>query len=692
MHNIHQYTNKTMEENFEIILLDLICTKDLNVTENLIQKYLIEKSDENKITLLNMFTTFINGDMDETHSSKFVHECICLLNSRDAKFDMFFDDWENIMTQMSDDYVYNLLKKFLSSENSKKSYEFTNFIWSFKLFRNVIKKFELYNNAQDFAKFGIFRNMFFDNYKNFKTEKLIKCYSGIIEDTDVYPELMKYLNAIIKLNDSYSSVTNAVMPQNKCSTLDFIVFLMEFMNKIYEKKKNDILNSVNQNISAFVVDFNIEELNVNNQIYITYLHCFRNMLNCATKMFDMKKAGTVVSPQYIKIIKKILCSKFIENAFCDYVSVFKFIKLEEIFDDCINYYDFMMTYSDEFDYKFSNKFYEVISNMLGGFDGNIKNPHTRLNVFNTIKKKSGKTGFTIYPNFFDNLFKFINEIDCSKFGFTFLQQKFSHIHSITEILLQMCDVCSSISEKSKYIFPETIYRLTSCSFEIFDMFNDKLYDEIISTNISNMKHYIECYFSVLETALYTILIYNTIYEKNIISTIYSELEEKIILFIGRILDNTKMKTGNKFALKNFKSITDNLIPICFSFLHKKISANEDVIFEIKEQIKKSFEVYEFEHKSEILNIIDNYKETEDYPTEFIDPITCKFIKNPVMIPNSTEIFERTSIVSQIYNQGINPYTREKLTLEILEDHNSKNNIKDKIKIFEEKKNIWKNAK
>lgn len=685
-----------MEDNFDIYLIDLICNEELNTTKYCSAKYFLENNEENKLLLLNTFTTFMNGDIDENHTSKFIKECILLLEDNNqiekSVLYKFFNEWQNIAKKMPENFIFELLQKILSNDNSKKSYVFTEFIWSFEIFRKAIKNFELYDNSKDFMTKGIFKNIFCGNKRNFKTKKLLECYKHIINDKNIYPDLIKYLHTIVKLNNSFSSATNLINIQNNCSTLDFNIFLMELINKIYENNKNEILSSVNKDISSHVVDFKIENLDINNKIYITFLHSLRNTTNYVTKSYDMKKAGLIFHPLFIKAMEQFICSKFIENSFIDYFSKFKFIKLEEIFDDCANYYDFLTAYNEEFSYKFSNEFYGVISNILGGFDENIKNHHTRIAIFNTIKKSSGKTGFSIYPNFFDNLFKFINEIDCSKFGFLYMQQKILHFHSITQILLQMTDVCSTINDRSKYIFPETIYRLISNSFELFDMFNEKLYEEIKTKSFFDIKHFLECYFSVLETVLYTILIYNTIYEKNIIDTIYSELEEKMIFFIGRILDNSKMNVGNKFVLKNFKSITEHLVPVCFSFLHKRLNSNIDIIFEIKDQIKKSFEIYDFEYKNDILSMIDNYKETEDYPAEFIDPITCKYIKNPVMIPNSTEIFERISIVSQIYNQGINPYTREKLTLEILEEHNKKEEIKNKIKNFEDKKNNWKNTK
>ena len=52
-----------------------------------------------------------------------------------------------------------------------------------------------------------------------------------------------------------------------------------------------------------------------------------------------------------------------------------------------------------------------------------------------------------------------------------------------------------------------------------------------------------------------------------------------------------------------------------------------------------------------------------------------------MIPNCNEIFERATIMTQIYQQGLNPYTRENLSLEMVEKYNKEPRIAGKITDF-----------
>ncbi len=80
----------------------------------------------------------------------------------------------------------------------------------------------------------------------------------------------------------------------------------------------------------------------------------------------------------------------------------------------------------------------------------------------------------------------------------------------------------------------------------------------------------------------------------------------------------------------------------------------------------------------------------EVPDEFLDPILYIPIETPVMIPNVDEIFDRTSIASQIHSSGLNPYTREKLTESILNEYNGTEKIRERLSEFTKKFKEWKN--
>lgn len=678
-----------MEDSFDIYLIDIICNEKIDVTQYMVNKYSLEDNEEKKDIILNTMKIYINGDIEEEHQIKFLVELDSILKNKEFKLKLcsFFEDLQKIF---DDNFAFKLLNRLLNY--SKKSFELTKFIWSLKIFRNQLKKFNFYSNSQEFLENSIFKNMFTSSveFMNGHTEKTVNCYKKLLEDEEILEDLIIYINKIVNLNSAYCSESMDLnIKLKKCSKIDFNYFLFKFLKQMYDnyKKKNNII--ISRDISQQVKEFNIKDLNLGEKIYITLLQCFRNIVE-----FTGKKIYTINSTkmhQFSNFLKLILCNEEIQDIFIEYESNFENVKLEEILETCVNYYDFVVAYNVKLNLNISLKkeFYNFISNILGGLNGNIKNAHIRIALFTIIQITYNKTGFNIYNNFFDNLFKYINEVDYAKFGVPYIKNKISHQYFLTEILLQMTDLCKNINEKSKYIFAETVYRLISTSYEYFDIFNEKTAEELKDATAYELLYYSTCYNLILQTILYTILIYNNLYERKIIETVYPELEEKNIYFIGRIFENIKNNKKYIFDFSLYKQKTENLMKYCFEFIEKRLDSNIETIFEIKDNFLNAMKIYKYENYEIIKNKLENYKEIQDYPEHFTDPLTCKMIKKPVMIPNSTEIFDRTSIVSQIYGQGINPYTREKLTLEILEEYNNKEEIKNKIIDFENKIKLWK---
>ncbi len=85
------------------------------------------------------------------------------------------------------------------------------------------------------------------------------------------------------------------------------------------------------------------------------------------------------------------------------------------------------------------------------------------------------------------------------------------------------------------------------------------------------------------------------------------------------------------------------------------------------------------------------KQDEDIeiPDEFCDPLMACEIMDPVMLPNSDIIMEKSVIARHLLTDLHNPFNREPLTIEKLDKFNKKSRIRDLLKKFMEKKEEWK---
>ena len=146
---------------------------------------------------------------------------------------------------------------------------------------------------------------------------------------------------------------------------------------------------------------------------------------------------------------------------------------------------------------------------------------------------------------------------------------------------------------------------------------------------------------------------------------------------------------NKVVNSIYNSIYDSIL--------KHIEHSVEYLVNYKDIIIKSINLSDLHdpQKNYIISKLEKYHESEiDYPSDFLDPITCKIIKNPIKIPNVSLFFDRSAILTHIYEKGDNPYTREKLSIDELNEYNKQKDIVDEILVFKQLKKEFeeKNAK
>ncbi|KRX03279.1 hypothetical protein PPERSA_09187 [Pseudocohnilembus persalinus] len=56
-------------------------------------------------------------------------------------------------------------------------------------------------------------------------------------------------------------------------------------------------------------------------------------------------------------------------------------------------------------------------------------------------------------------------------------------------------------------------------------------------------------------------------------------------------------------------------------------------------------------------------EKQDCPSEFLDPLVCTIMKNPVKLPNSQQIVDKNTIVKHLLEEQNDPFTRSALKIE-----------------------------
>jgi len=60
----------------------------------------------------------------------------------------------------------------------------------------------------------------------------------------------------------------------------------------------------------------------------------------------------------------------------------------------------------------------------------------------------------------------------------------------------------------------------------------------------------------------------------------------------------------------------------------------------------------------------------EIPDEFLDPITCTIMEDPVILPTSGQTVDRATITRHLLSDSTDPFNRQKLTSDMLKPSNN----------------------
>ena len=109
------------------------------------------------------------------------------------------------------------------------------------------------------------------------------------------------------------------------------------------------------------------------------------------------------------------------------------------------------------------------------------------------------------------------------------------------------------------------------------------------------------------------------------------------------------------------------------FTNMEMVTVNDVIEKINQEIKENEEIM---------------KDIE-IPEKFLDPILQTLISEPVVLPEINIIADKNVISKHLLTSDKNPFTRTKLTIEILEEYNEKIDIVEKLEKYKLELKEWK---
>ena len=94
-----------------------------------------------------------------------------------------------------------------------------------------------------------------------------------------------------------------------------------------------------------------------------------------------------------------------------------------------------------------------------------------------------------------------------------------------------------------------------------------------------------------------------------------------------------------------------------------------------------------------INDLKKYSESSkmeiDIPDEFLDPLSYDEIKDPVVIPGSNVIMDKSIILKHLFYKEEDPFSTNILTISELNEYNENENIKSRCQNFLKRLEEWK---
>jgi hypothetical protein len=640
--------------------------------------------------LLKKFTENINGKTNN-NNKKIICEKLKNCQS-DILIKNFIKSWDNYLIENVDKtIIYCLLIKLLMYVRLTNDFEInnkneiTNYIWKIEAFKNVINLFPKFFRGIDYETNGIFHIYLPKNTKEYSLQKYgynllieqsFKSIELFIDDEKYNDILINYIENIINLYYKEYYTNNKYIFSS-----EYKILIFKILSKMMNKNLDDI-----KYLKIFTT--------LLKSIPMAHIDIYKNVIELKSSLINKNTFIFTSLEKIKKSVEKLLIfldngtELYVQNIYLKFFTMADKFNDEEIYNNYIDYIKCITILPvNSKTMVIKEELLINLIDMMGNNNGHI-NIHTRYNaciLIIEILYKKGILFIKLYDKLFNNLLKYICEVNF----FDWSQPNIALIdyENILSILLNIINASQNIDydiESNKFL-SKCLYFLFKKSLEFFEHSN-KILNGIKNMKMLNGYDMIHVY-NYINMIVYTINIYTNIYEKNIITTIFPEVENEYVILINELLTAINNTNHNLYNILLRPDIVNDLLYCIIESINIHIKICDEYLINIKDVIIETINNFELNIDSNhTLKILSIKKNEIDYPQEFLDPLINTVILHPIKIPGNNSIFDSTSIITHIHNSEQNPYTREILTLKILNEYNKKEDIIKDIEEFKNKKN------
>lgn len=604
------------------------------------------------------------------------------------------------------DYIIFWLDKFYKINRFNNQY--SNNIMGYKLIKSYLNVYDFSSHIfVDIHTDSICKNVNFDLGHIFN-KKYPFDYSSRDSSIVSYNNMTK-----IEPNDPNEIYSPIILIHNKICEVTILCIIYKLI------KFNDILSEYTRNytnlndIKLYVdtmrqtVDLYLMYFLNDNRLFIRNLFNFYRILGryiygIQTKNYSLYK---YVPDNFIRNINNtILYISDINDRFKNVININKIVSVEIS--------------------ELQELIYKVMSSRLY-----CSNPYIRMNAIESLRFFVYINNFHYFVNFLDNLVSIYIDLEYFDTNNQYFEKfKYrTYVINILEKIISYNIDTNNFDKQIKIIDFTTKYlnnkknneKITKMLYMFMSDFNylwEELIDKVNSDETYyDFDHYINNQFSKLDSYLSFLLkLFNY---KNILGIIVSNrLIEKYIQSFNYNIKLLIDLDRNQFLKLNsdlkLHTIIRKIVNIYFILLNKSIDVSilisqdkrcysEHFITDITNIYRLSLSAYGvikpkyivmFKIFDKVIKRIkknyDNRISKLEFPEKYLDPLTFCEIINPKILPSSNMIIDEKTIFTHLLSHSNDPFNRQFLTLDILNEFNNQDDIKEKINAFLNNKNEW----
>jgi hypothetical protein len=733
-------TSDNITDSYNLLIIEKIMTDPqiLNYLPSCYMKSLSYPKFYNNL-VTDYLVSYATGAFDPEHKTNFINWII----------DNDISTLPGLMEKLIEKLTKPELKIFINTifdavkakDAGNSKYKIIKTIFSIEQVRRcAIITHKVHKNGESEQEKGIFRwirSVPFDS----SVKEILEAIDPFTNDMKNLPYLCKLLNDILVINKPYTFSDLRMIDIKRCSSGSFMYCIFNIIMHIYFKCSADKVKKYETQFPRTEFTFNKTD-DLATQIFIMACRAFTICYTPQLRIYnhnkqqaqEMKKLiregsnmmGLLINTGSLKNKLKLLeelmemgkqlieGKEYIKTVDSFLISIIN-QKESPINDAFIDSFIFSLTMKEAIYGKVDicDELFDYIIQIISGLTKNPSIKFTAAILINNIINYGGYRHR--HTKLLFCLLKYLSEVDF----FQLTDPQNAHLHfrnmltHISAISIRQIDSNENqenkIEENLTLLF-KGIHKICSKNIGFIDFLTNHCKEIEARPQLMNHRAGIKYeLLPMINCNLNTIInSYRTLFDiiKNIVKNV-DKLSRELIMPV------VSMVTGTLTFLCDGKN------PI-YSVYERNMETLEvlNTAFEVMNLIKDNREfkneIYEFlgkvtemlprvklnkKTKEELINYFDNfnfneidYIDSNDLPDEFKDPILCIPIKDPIMIPNVQLIFDKTSIISQLYHDKINPYTREEMTVEQVEKYNSEDNIKKQIQQFKAKFNEWLNQR